>query len=257
MARRGRQKAARELPPPLPPERRTVGQLVAESLRFYGRRPPAAFVIGLLVAIVNLLVFTLPRDAAFVALSLAGGLLLTAAYVVAVSAVTGVALRGSTTRTALVVGFLVFLPFPLLATLFVLPGLAWLALVGLAVPAALVEGLSIRRALARGFALARAAYVHVLGGLAALALAVFVTQGVVYIALRAYAENTAQIAATLAALVASPTVFFGAALLYVDQEARLRSRGQRGEERNADVPDVDDADREGSPDTSRKSGPPA
>ena len=256
MARGGRQ-TTRELPPPLPPERRTIGQLVAESLRFYGRRPPAALLIGLLVAIVNLLVFTLPRDTAFVALPLAGGLLLTAAYLVAVSAVTGIALRGAFAPRAFLVGFLVFLPFPFLVTLFVLPGLAWLALVGLAVPAALVEGLSVRSALTRGFALARADYVHVLGGLAALALVVFITQGVVYIALRAYAENTAQIAATLAAFVASPTVFFGAALLYVDQEARLRSRGERGKERDADVPDAHDADREGSPDAPRESGPPA
>ncbi len=256
MARGGRQ-TARELPPPLPPERRTIGQLVAESIRFYGRRPPAAVLIGVLVAIVNLLVFTLPRDAAFAVLPLAGGLLLTAAYVVAVSAISGIALRGGSTPRAFLVGFLVFLPFPFLVTLFVLPGLAWLALIGLAVPAALVERLSVPGALKRGFALARADYVHVLGGLAALALVVFVTQGVVFIALRAYAENTAQIAATLAALVASPTLFFGAALLYVDQEARLRSRSERRKERDADVPDADDADREGSPDAPRKSRPSA
>ena len=35
MARR-RTSRTRELPPPLPPERRTVGQLVAESIRLYG-----------------------------------------------------------------------------------------------------------------------------------------------------------------------------------------------------------------------------
>ena len=77
---------------------------------------------------------------------------------------------------AYVTGVLVFAPFPFLVTLFVLPGLAWLALFGLAVPAALVEKLSLGRALARGLELARADYVHVLGGIAALALIVLLTQ---------------------------------------------------------------------------------
>jgi thiol:disulfide interchange protein len=38
------------------------------------------------------------------------------------------------------------------------------------------------------------------------------------------------IAAALAALVVSPVVFLGSALLYVDQEARLGSREERREE---------------------------
>jgi hypothetical protein len=38
------------------------------------------------------------------------------------------------------------------------------------------------------------------------------------------------IAAALASLVVSPVVFLGSALLYVDQEARLRSREERREE---------------------------
>jgi hypothetical protein len=234
-----------------------VGQLVAESIRLYGRRPPVAFLIGLLVAAVNLLTLALSREAAVVSLPLAGGLLLTPAYLLAISLVTGVSLRGPDVGRAYLVGFLVFLPFPFLATVFVLPGLAWLALVGLAVPAALVERLPIKQAFARGIALARVDYVHVLGGLAALALVVFVTQGAVYVALRAYAENTARVAAALAALVASPTLFFGAAVLYLDQEARLRSRGDRRKERDADVPDALHADREGDPDAAGESGSPA
>src|SRR2546423_1896135 len=39
MARKGRApRTLGKLPPPLPPETRTVGQLVAESIRLYGRR---------------------------------------------------------------------------------------------------------------------------------------------------------------------------------------------------------------------------
>ena len=37
----------RPLPPPLPPERRTVGQLVAESIRFYGSRFWAVLPLGI------------------------------------------------------------------------------------------------------------------------------------------------------------------------------------------------------------------
>lgn len=220
----------RELPPPLPPERRNVGQLVAESLRAYGRHPLTAVAIGGLVVLVNLLAFWLTAGtqlvvAAVVAGAL-GGLLVTPAFLLAIGAVTGTPVRRRSALTAYALGALVFLPFPLLVTVFVLPGLAWLALVGLSVPAALVEERPLTDALRRGLALARADYVHVLGGLAALAIVVFVSQGAVYVALRAYAENAAAVAAALAALVASPVLFLGSALLYVDQEARLRSRAE-------------------------------
>ena len=78
--------------------------------------------------------------------------------------------------------------------------------------------------------LARADYVHVLGGLATLALVVIISQFTLYFILREYAENTRLIAAALAALVVSPLVFLGSALLYVDQEARLRLREERRQE---------------------------
>jgi hypothetical protein len=216
-----------------------------------------SFLIGVLVAAVNLFVIWLPRDAAILAAPLVGGAVLTPAFLLAVSTATKTPLRSRSTLSAYLTGFVVFLPFPFLVTVFILPGLAWLALFGLAVPAALVERLSVWEALKRGLVLARADYVHVLGGLAALALAVFVTQGAVYVALRAYAESAATAAAALAALVATPTMFFGAALLYVDQEARLRSAGKRGKERHADLPDADEADRARSADAARESRPPA
>ena len=82
----------------------------------------------------------------------------------------------------------------------------------------------------RGLALARADFVHVLGGLATLALVLIISQFSLYFVLREYADNTRMIAAALASLVVSPVVFLGSALLYVDQEARLRSREERREE---------------------------
>jgi hypothetical protein len=157
-------------------------------------------------------------------------LLVSVSYVLAVGHVNGVSVRSSAAARAYVLAVLLFLPVPLLVTVFILPALVWLALFGLAVPAILVEGLGVRAALRRGLALARADFVHVLGGLATLALVVIISQFSLYFVLREYADNTRMIAAALAALVVSPVVFLGSALLYVDQEARLRSRDDRREE---------------------------
>jgi hypothetical protein len=82
------------------------------------------------------------------------------------------------------------------------------------------------------------------------------TRVVLALVLDSQAENTVRTAIFLADAVLAPLVFLGAALLYVDQEARLRSRDRR-KERDADVPDADDADREGRPDPARQSLPPA
>lgn len=217
----------RELPPPLPPERRTVGQLVGETIRCYERNFFAGLAIGAPVALVNALAWSLTGDArAFALPSVA--LLVTAAYVAACAVALDAPLRSRNALVAYATGVLVFLPFPFLVTIYVLPGLAYLALVGLSVPAALVEGIGMRAAIARGVRLARADYVHVLGGLSTLALVVFLTQLGLFFLLREYAESTHRAAAVLASLVVSPLVLFGSALLYVDQDARLRSRAEGG-----------------------------
>lgn len=253
---RARKRATRELPPPLPPAQRTVGQLVGEAIRLYSRSFWRSLALGVPVAIVNGIAWGLSRESALVTAS-AGALLVTLSYVAACAIVTGAPLRSRNALVAYTIGVLVFIPFPFLATVFVLPGLAWLALFGLAVPAALVEGLGFRNAFVRGFRLAKADYVHVLGGLATLALVVFLTQAVLFFVLREYAENTRIAAATLASLVVSPLLFLGTGLLYGDQAARLGSAGERPKERDAHVPNAHYADREGSPDTPRQSRPTA
>lgn len=255
MARGRKPRATRELPAPLPPAQRTVGQLVGEAIRAYSRNFWTALALGIPVAGVNAIAWGLPR-AEQLLVAPAGGLLLTLSYVAGCSIATGAPLRSRNALVAYVTGVLVFIPFPFLTAVYVLPGLAWFALLGLAVPAALVEGLGIRAALVRGFRLARADYVHVLGGIATLALVVFLTQAVLFFVLREYAENTRVAAAALASLVVSPILFLGGGLLYVDQEARLRS-ADPGKERDGDVPDVDKTDRERRSDTARKSQPSA
>jgi hypothetical protein len=205
----------RELPSPFPPEQRTVGQVVGEAMRAYGNRFWAALAIGLPVAAVNALVVAVPRGAGQLLLAAGGGVLMAVSYVGACAIVFE---RPSRSRAALVayaIGVLVFIPFPFLATVFVLPGLVWLAFVGLAVPAAFVEQLGVRAAFARGIQLARADFIHVLGGLATLALLVFLTQAALYLVLREFAENTRLVASILASVVVSPLVFIGAELEYV------------------------------------------
>jgi hypothetical protein len=119
----------------------------------------------------------------------------------------------------------VFLPFPVLALVFVLPALIWLAFVGLSVPAVVVEGLGVGAALRRAIALGRADFIHALGALSTFAILVFVTQYALFIALNAQGEQTARVAAFLAGAVVSPLLFLGAALLYYDQAARLERKG--------------------------------
>jgi hypothetical protein len=116
---------------------------------------------------------------------------------------------------------LVFMPFPVLVRLYLLPGLVWLALFGLSVPAAVSEGLGVRSALRRGWQLARADLVHAIAGLVTLALVYFVTRYALLVLIHGFGDQSQTAAGILADLVLSPLLFIGGALLYVDQAARV------------------------------------
>jgi len=221
MARPRYPKSSGPLPPPLAPVARTVGQLVAETLKLYGEHWQAGLLVGLPPALLSGLATGFSRAETLAIVPFVGAVAATASFVMASAIVGGVSLRSRATVPAAIVGVLVYLPFPFLAAVFVLPGLAWFALIGLAVPAALNESLGVGAALKRGLALGRADYVHALGGLATLTMLVFVTQIAVAMTLQGYADNSERIAAFLAGLVLSPVLFLGAALLYVDQVARV------------------------------------
>jgi threonine/homoserine/homoserine lactone efflux protein len=247
------------LPPALSPGERTVGQLVAESIRLYGRRVWPSFAIGLAVASANVLAIGV-SGAWRLALLPVGAALLAAALVAACGIAAARRLSRDRARRAFAVGFVVFLPFPLLTSVYVLPGLVWLAFVGFSVPAAALEGTGFAASLRRGLQLGRADAVHALGGLATLAIVVFLTQAALFAALRVQGEQAALAAALLAGVVVSPLLFLGTALLYFDQAARVGSRSRRTSSRrtpDADLPDADDAHREGRPDAQVQSGPPA
>jgi hypothetical protein len=209
----------------LPPATRTVGQVVAEAVRIYQAHWGRALALGVVPAIVGVVTVELGGWASVVFGVVVGSLVYTASYVVACSIVGGVPLRTPQALTAFAAGVVVFVPVPFLAIVFVLPALVWLALLGLVVPVALVEGLPLRRSFARAVELARADYVHVLGSLATLAILTLVCQGVVAFTLREFSDQTERLAAVLAAMVLAPLLFLGAAVLYEDQEARWRARG--------------------------------
>jgi hypothetical protein len=124
--------------------------------------------------------------------------------------------------TAFAVALAVFLPFPILVRLYVLPGLVWFGLLGLAVPAAVEERLGFADALRRGWQLARADVIHAVGGLATLALVYGISRYALLILIHTQGDQTQVVAAVLADLVLSPLIFVGAVLLYDDQAARGR-----------------------------------
>ena len=206
----------RELPAPLPPEKRTVGQLVAETIRLYGDRFWRALPLGVPLAIADQLSV---RQTAGVQMLVYWAL--TQLFVAAFLWACRLVHDRRPTRTAVAVALLVYLPFPALRAVFILPGVAWFALIGLAVPAAMVEGLRFRDALVRGRQLGTVDYAHSLGSLAALVVVVGIAANTLSALLHTQGDNGQRLAVFLSDLVLSPMLFLGGALLYLDQAARV------------------------------------
>jgi hypothetical protein len=233
----------RSLPAALPPAERTVGQLVAESIRAYGDRFWKVLPLGLPLAVVDQLSV---REPALVQLLvfLAATPLFVAAYIRACT----VMLDAPVTRTAVGVATLIYLPFPVLRAAFILPGLAWFAFIGLAVPVAMVERKGFRAALERGRHLGQADYAHALGSLAALVIVVGVSATALSALLHTQGDNGQRVAVFLSDLVLGPLLFVGGALLYTDQVARIGSRRPEPRSRDADLHPPLDADAAGGAD---------
>jgi hypothetical protein len=221
MARLSYPSAGEPRPAALPPAERTVGQLVAESIRIYGANFLRCLAIGLPPAALAILSRHVSRTVALALAPTLYGVLLSASFVLASTIV--LARRPPASRLALAwaAGWLVFVPVPFLVFGFVLPALAWLAAFGLVVPVLVAEDVPARAAFARAWRLARADYVHALGSLATLAIVVLLTQSVLAFTIRGAANEALVTAFALANVVISPLLFLGAALLYVDQAARV------------------------------------
>lgn len=240
-------------PKPLPPERRTLGQLVAETVAFYQRNFFQSLPLGVSVAALTQLTFafgqrrTEPRGhpppkwfhepesivgGGIETTIVLGSLLLTVSYIAGIVLVTRARPDRRRLITAYALGVLVFVPAPLLAALLgllALPALAYLALVGWVVPAALVEGTGFRESFRRSWRLGRADYIHALGGLATLVIVFYVIRLMLALLLRGGGEITERSAAACADLVLSPMLFIGSALLYLDQAARVSSSRRQKE----------------------------
>ena len=239
------------LPPPLPPETRTVGQLVAEALRLYGARFWPSLALGIGPALLGIAAAELDDPARAIIVLGAGPLVLASSYAGAVALIRPIH-GGRYVPVALTVGAIAFLPL-LAARLWPVPwsylvAAAWLALFGLAVPAALVERRGFLDSIRRGVELGRADFVHAVGSLATLAITIVLTGLVLVFVLRELSDQAVRVAAFLAILVLAPVFVLGAALLYVDQAARVESGTRPRRKRDADLHPAVEPDVAGSSD---------
>lgn len=211
---------AQPRPVALPPAERTIGQLVAESIRFYGENFWGALALGVAPAALAVVGAHVSRRLAVILAPSLFGALLSASFVGACVLVLGKQPPRERLAVAWLAGWLVFAPVPFLVLAFIVPGLLWLAAFGLVVPVLVAEELAPRDAVRRAWRLARADFVHTAGSLLTLAILVFLTQAVLAFILRGFGDAAVSVAYFLASVVVSPLLFIGAALLYGDQAAR-------------------------------------
>lgn len=220
MARPRYPKSSGPLPPPLSPATRTVGQLVAETLRLYGDRFFIALPLGLVIAVADQASLGLETPGRIIVLAVAAPFL-SAAYAAAAALVDGKRPSPAIWAFAIAVGTVVFLPAAFLFPWFAIAAIVVLALFGNSVPATVIESLTPWRALGRSIVVARADLVHALGGLATLVLMFGLGRLAMGFLLRQQADNTLRVAIFLADTVLGPILFLGGALLYIDLAARV------------------------------------
>jgi hypothetical protein len=190
-------------------------------VRFYGDHFWPSLALGVAPAVVAVIFRYVSREVQLVLAPTLAGALVSAAYAAACVLV----LDRRPTRTRLVVswlaGWLVFAPVPFLVFAFIVPGLLWLAALGLVVPVLVVENAALGAAFARAWRLARADFVHAVFSLFTLGVLVLLSQSVLVLVLRGFGGAGTTIALCLASVVLSPLLFIWTALLYVDQAARV------------------------------------
>src|SRR3954469_11067524 len=215
-------------PAPLPPQERTVGQLVAEPIRFYGDNFWRVLPLGLVVGVLDQASLGQHRSVQ-IAVLVVGSPFLTLAYMRAalLLAPEGDPVPRRALGTALVTGVIVFLPAAGLFGWFALLAIAWLAAFGLVVPVALHERTSFRDTFRRARELAFADYVHAAASLATLTIVFYLTRLMLFFLLRGQGDVAGRVAAFLTDLVLSPLLFVGSALLYFDQRPRVGRRQSR------------------------------
>lgn len=211
---------SRELPPPLPPESRTVGQVVAEAIALYQRNFWRALVLGVPVALADQLI----ADRAVgerIVLLVAASPAFSLAYAAACAIRQGDRPPTGVWLLAVALGVLTFLPAALLFSWFAIAAVLWLGIAGHAVPAVMAERLGPGAAVRRTIELGRADYIHAAGSFATLAILFGLTRLALGLILSSQADATVRVSIFLADLVISPLLFLGAAIVYVDLVARV------------------------------------
>ena len=207
-------------PVALPPAERTIGQLVAETVRFYGDHFWEALGLGIAPAALAAVTPNVSRHTAAILSPTVFGALLSATFVAACV----IALESRPSRRRLVqawlVGWLVVEPVLLPVPYLILGGVVWLISLALVVPVLVVEDVPVIAGVGRALRLLRADWLHQVGSVVTLAIVVVLSQGVLAFALRGFGGTAISISFFLASMVVSPLLLIGTALLYVDQKAR-------------------------------------
>jgi hypothetical protein len=207
-------------PAALPPAERTIGQLVAESIQFYGAHFWPSLTLGLAPAIAEVVGANVSRRAALILSPTLFGALLSATFVYASVIVLDRRPSQSRLVVAWLAGWLVFAPLQFLALEYVLPAVVWIVAFALLVPVLVVEDVSVTAAVSRAWRLARADLVHQAGSLITLVVVVFLTQAVLAFVLHGFGNTVEWVTYFLSSVVVSPLILIGSALLYGDQAAR-------------------------------------
>ena len=192
---------------------------MAATLKVYGDNLWTSLGLGISLTLISQVNTGRETDVQVLVLA-AGAPLMAASFAGASAIVGGVRPSAADAARAIVVGAIVFVPAAFLVRLFVLPAVAWLALVGLVVPVLVLERRDVRAALRRAVELGRADYVHALASLATLVILFALVRLMLALLLRDLGDAGERAALGLADLVVSPLLFLGAAVLYVDQAAR-------------------------------------
>ncbi|MFZ0341475.1 MAG: hypothetical protein WAL31_03995 [Gaiellaceae bacterium] len=208
-------------PVALPPAERTIGQLVAESMRFYGDHFWPCLSLGIAPAIASVVGANVSRRTTLIVSPTVFGALLSATFVYASLLVLERHLPRNRLVVAWLAGWAAFVPVVFLTDEYVLPGLVWVVAFALLVPVLVGDDVRVRAAVVRAWRLARADLVHQAGSLLTLGIVVFLTQAVLAFVLRGFGDTAEWVAYSLASVVVSPLLFIGGALLYVDQAARV------------------------------------
>jgi hypothetical protein len=255
MARQKRRREPQPAPPPLPPETRTVGQLVAETIRLYGSRFWQSLALGVAPAAAGLVLAESPGVARLPLALTVGALAASLSFALATGLLAGERIPRKRLAEATAFGAITLFPavllLGLLGILGLLPAVFWLGFAGLIVPVITLER---RRSYSRAFELARADVAHAVGSLATLALVGLLTAYVIFFTLRSAGTAALRASAFVSVLVISPLLFLGGALLYYDQLARVGSAPRR-RRRNADVHPAVQPDGAGRSDTQVEPGP--